>query len=105
MTPLYVVVDAGLIRTFRTTRQGVKLQGHCKSGAPAISRAARLRSGAMSDVETAAASKADSKPESKTEVTPRHTNRLAAETSPYLLQHAHNPVDWYPWGPEALTRA
>jgi uncharacterized protein YyaL (SSP411 family) len=35
----------------------------------------------------------------------RHTNRLAAETSPYLLQHAHNPVDWYPWGPEALARA
>ncbi|GAB3636916.1 thioredoxin domain-containing protein [Hymenobacter arcticus] len=32
-------------------------------------------------------------------------NRLAHETSPYLLQHAHNPVDWYPWGPEALTRA
>jgi uncharacterized protein len=36
---------------------------------------------------------------------PRHTNRLVDETSPYLLQHAHNPVDWYPWGPEALTRA
>src|SRR5690349_11727567 len=34
-----------------------------------------------------------------------HTNRLAGETSPYLLQHAHNPVDWYPWGEEALTRA
>jgi hypothetical protein len=34
-----------------------------------------------------------------------HTNRLANETSPYLLQHAHNPVDWYPWGPEALNRA
>ena len=33
------------------------------------------------------------------------TNRLASETSPYLLQHAHNPVDWYPWGPEALERA
>jgi uncharacterized protein YyaL (SSP411 family) len=32
-------------------------------------------------------------------------NRLAQETSPYLLQHAHNPVDWYPWGPEALERA
>ena len=32
-------------------------------------------------------------------------NRLAAETSPYLLQHAHNPVDWYAWGPEALARA
>ncbi|HEV2861839.1 MAG TPA: thioredoxin domain-containing protein [Pyrinomonadaceae bacterium] len=34
-----------------------------------------------------------------------HTNRLAGETSPYLLQHAHNPVDWYPWGEEALGRA
>jgi uncharacterized protein YyaL (SSP411 family) len=34
-----------------------------------------------------------------------HSNRLAAETSPYLLQHAHNPVDWYPWGPDALARA
>jgi uncharacterized protein len=32
-------------------------------------------------------------------------NRLAAETSPYLLQHAENPVDWYPWGQEALERA
>ena len=32
-------------------------------------------------------------------------NRLAGQTSPYLLQHAHNPVDWYPWGPEALGRA
>jgi uncharacterized protein YyaL (SSP411 family) len=32
-------------------------------------------------------------------------NRLARETSPYLLQHSDNPVDWYPWGPEALERA
>jgi uncharacterized protein YyaL (SSP411 family) len=32
-------------------------------------------------------------------------NRLAHETSPYLLQHANNPVDWYPWGPEALEQA
>jgi uncharacterized protein len=32
-------------------------------------------------------------------------NRLAAESSPYLLQHAHNPVDWYPWGEDALRRA
>jgi uncharacterized protein YyaL (SSP411 family) len=36
---------------------------------------------------------------------PKHTNRLAKETSPYLLQHAHNPVDWYPWGPDAFARA
>ncbi len=36
---------------------------------------------------------------------PRRANRLARETSPYLLQHAHNPVDWYPWGEEAFARA
>ena len=38
-------------------------------------------------------------------MTAQHTNRLINETSPYLLQHAHNPVDWYPWGPEALAKA
>ena len=37
--------------------------------------------------------------------TPKHTNRLAQESSPYLLQHRHNPVDWYPWGPEAFEAA
>ncbi|MCU0734230.1 MAG: thioredoxin domain-containing protein, partial [Methylotetracoccus sp.] len=36
---------------------------------------------------------------------PTAKNRLQTETSPYLLQHANNPVDWYPWGEEALTRA
>ena len=35
----------------------------------------------------------------------KHTNRLAKEKSPYLLQHAHNPVDWHPWGEEAFARA
>jgi len=35
----------------------------------------------------------------------KHTNRLAGETSPYLLQHAHNPVDWYPWSDEAFEKA
>ena len=35
----------------------------------------------------------------------RYTNRLIQEKSPYLLQHAHNPVDWYPWGPEAFDKA
>src|SRR5580704_14410228 len=34
-----------------------------------------------------------------------YTNRLAKEKSPYLLQHAHNPVDWYPWGAEAFEKA
>ncbi len=36
---------------------------------------------------------------------PAHTNRLVSETSPYLLQHAHNPVNWFPWGDEALQKA
>ncbi|MFZ3377677.1 MAG: thioredoxin domain-containing protein [Chthoniobacterales bacterium] len=36
---------------------------------------------------------------------PEHTNRLAQEKSPYLLQHGHNPVDWYPWGEEAFAKA
>ncbi len=36
---------------------------------------------------------------------PKYTNRLAQEKSPYLLQHAHNPVDWYPWGEEAFSTA
>ena len=35
----------------------------------------------------------------------KHTNRLADSLSPYLLQHVHNPVDWYPWGAEALEKA
>ncbi len=35
----------------------------------------------------------------------QYTNQLASETSPYLLQHVHNPVDWHPWGPEALDKA
>src|SRR5437660_1211173 len=34
-----------------------------------------------------------------------HTNRLSQEKSPYLLQHAHNPVDWRPWGKEAFEEA
>src|SRR5437016_6138282 len=38
-------------------------------------------------------------------VTERAANRLAGASSPYLLQHAHNPVDWYPWGEEAFAKA
>ena len=68
---------------------------------------------ATSDPElTKTDSKTDSKPPAghddpktaKSSEKPR-SNRLAGETSPYLLLHAHNPVDWYPWGPEALERA
>ncbi|HEX7518348.1 MAG TPA: thioredoxin domain-containing protein [Chthoniobacterales bacterium] len=47
-------------------------------------------------------------PPSTEEITPaksEHTNRLSREKSPYLLQHAHNPVDWLPWGEEAFAKA
>jgi len=37
--------------------------------------------------------------------TDRPTNHLAGQSSPYLLQHVYNPVDWYPWGDEALQKA
>ncbi len=43
--------------------------------------------------------------ESAVETKHKHTNHLIHATSPYLLQHAHNPVDWYEWGPEALEKA
>ncbi|WP_211289729.1 DUF255 domain-containing protein [Sporomusa silvacetica] len=38
-------------------------------------------------------------------VSTRHVNHLASEKSPYLLQHAHNPIDWYPWGEESFAKA
>ena len=38
-------------------------------------------------------------------MTHKHTNHLISETSPYLLQHVHNPVNWYPWGDAALQKA
>jgi uncharacterized protein YyaL (SSP411 family) len=44
-------------------------------------------------------------PASSSASAPRAENRLAHETSPYLLQHKHNPVDWWPWGPDALAHA
>jgi len=48
---------------------------------------------------------AQDKPVEEKKMDHKYTNRLAKEKSPYLLQHAHNPVDWYPWGPEAFAKA
>src|SRR5712691_11666212 len=47
----------------------------------------------------------DLQPQSGGTPTSKRATRQSGETSPYLLQHAHNPVAWYPWGPEALARA
>ncbi|MBL9135683.1 MAG: thioredoxin domain-containing protein [Verrucomicrobiales bacterium] len=59
-----------------------------------------VASGELNSFPAAAVSASAPSPE-----VPRLTNRLAKEKSPYLLQHRHNPVDWYPWGEEAFTRA
>jgi uncharacterized protein YyaL (SSP411 family) len=48
---------------------------------------------------------ANAGPQNKDKDKPKFSNRLAKEQSPYLLMHAHNPVDWYPWGPEAFEKA
>ena len=57
--------------------------------------------------ETVEQTQADPNPVEATEPaeTKQHTNRLVDETSPYLRMHAHNPVDWYPWGEEAFAKA
>jgi uncharacterized protein YyaL (SSP411 family) len=67
-----------------------------------VAMSPRLVPPAMAQDRTAAAAElAKQEPGPK----PRRPNRLATETSPYLLQHAHNPVDWYPWCPEAFEAA
>ena len=43
--------------------------------------------------------------ETETQQTEKHHNRLITEKSPYLFQHADNPVNWYPWGDEAFEKA
>jgi uncharacterized protein YyaL (SSP411 family) len=64
----------------------------------------------MLAVSLGSADRGDAQPADRVEAKPaekkpQHVNRLSQETSPYLLLHAHNPVDWRPWGPEALAKA
>ena len=72
---------------------------------PGTRQAASLRQ----RLQTAVAAKApDYRPRTEhlhPDGSPLYTNRLILEDSPYLLQHAHNPVDWYAWGPEAFAKA
>jgi uncharacterized protein YyaL (SSP411 family) len=68
--------------------------------------ASRFSSAVLVCLLSLAAPRADDPPATEHETRkPQPTNRLANETSPYLLQHAHNPVDWRPWGPDALQAA
>jgi uncharacterized protein YyaL (SSP411 family) len=65
-----------------------------------MTRCLRLSLVALIITLAGAIASGDDKPDSK-----KHTNRLAREISPYLLQHAHNPVNWFPWGEEAFAKA
>ncbi|PNT73542.1 hypothetical protein BRADI_2g60097v3 [Brachypodium distachyon] len=65
----------------------------------------RLAAPTRSPLRLAAAAAMSSSSSSSAHGGPGKPNRLAAEHSPYLLQHAHNPVDWYPWGDEAFEKA
>ena len=64
-----------------------------------------LAAAVCSAAEPAAAKAPAAKPAATAPPAARPANRLAKESSPYLLLHAHNPVDWYPWGEEALSKA
>ncbi|MFP6857297.1 MAG: thioredoxin domain-containing protein [Roseibacillus sp.] len=74
----------------------MKLPRSTTLGTTVLALAAGLSLGCSPDADTV---KADQ------DAKPKHTNRLANEKSPYLLQHAHNPVDWFPWGAEAFEEA
>lgn len=65
----------------------------------------RLAATVLSLLSFVAAGAETSPPSVKPDTAPQHTNRLSKEKSPYLLQHQHNPVDWYPWGDEAFEKA
>ena len=59
----------------------------------------------LADAQEAALSPGKQAKNTGDAVTVHPANRLARESSPYLLMHAHNPIDWYPWGPEAFEKA
>ena len=66
---------------------------------PAPSPTTNLKSSKNTNITTT------STVEPKKQTDHKYTNRLIKEKSPYLLQHAHNPVDWFPWGKEAFDKA
>ncbi|KAM9425534.1 spermatogenesis-associated protein 20 isoform 2-T2 [Pholidichthys leucotaenia] len=76
--------------------------GRCRRPAP---HPQRLQSPLLLRPQPAYSLSMASGGEGPSDATQTHTNRLAKERSPYLLQHAHNPVDWYPWGQDAFDKA
>ena len=78
----------------------VAMSGCSQSSSPVTSATATAAETEAPAKEASSKKRDESKKSDK-----KHTNRLADETSPYLLLHAHNPVDWYPWGDEAFEKA
>jgi len=77
----------------------------CAEEPPSVDRSAALSQQLQAAVASKGASYQPRTEHLHPDGSPLYTNRLILEDSPYLLQHAHNPVDWYPWGPAAFARA
>ena len=94
--PLVIWLFLGSFRTSLKARDAIKTftHHHCSH----LSLVPLLGGAAVACALFAAPVFAETPPEA-------HTNRLIDSASPYLLQHAHNPVDWYPWGEEAIGKA
>ena len=94
--PLVIWLFLGSFRTSLKARDAIKTftHHHCSH----LSLVPLLAGAAVACALFAAPVFAETPPEA-------HTNRLINSASPYLLQHAHNPVDWYPWGEEAIGKA
>jgi len=75
------------------------------SGDPALPGVARVDQALTSKLAKADARRRSNERSDVPEEAPAYVNRLALESSPYLLQHAHNPVNWYAWGDEPFERA
>ncbi|MEX2288609.1 MAG: DUF255 domain-containing protein [Planctomycetaceae bacterium] len=78
-----------------------RFHGACVSAVCLLMVACLLSNGTVRSASAEEAKKSEKQPGDVA----HKANRLARETSPYLLLHAHNPVDWYPWGPEAFEKA
>src|SRR5499433_2272217 len=105
--------DSQVCRMFVARQTGVQVAGTCAKRARVMPRrrpmrntadASRIRSPDQEPHASVRAFHSRRAPEMTTEAS-NNENRLARETSPYLLQHKHNPVDWWPWGTEALAEA
>ncbi|KAI4301363.1 hypothetical protein L6164_034650 [Bauhinia variegata] len=98
------LLDSCSFRWVFSFSQRAKLSAPCKNSYPSsqLTSFLRVNSRHIHSLEVRAMAERPTHPKSNSQ---SYTNRLAAEHSPYLLQHTHNPVDWYPWGEEGFAEA